>query len=191
MATRIESLFSTPLYCTIVENREKIQDEFFEVVNKLHFYDTHEMWGNPQKLTTRDFSDNVIEELNMSIVKKLIDDHLNIYLFNLGFQPKKIYKLTSWITSNSYGDHAPVHNHLDADISGVYYYQSNTKDGNIFFVTPALVMTNSVFGSLNNNYYISPEVGKLLMFPGWLQHGVSTNRTESNRKSLAFNIYFE
>ena len=51
-------------------------------------------------------------------------------------------------------------------------------------------MTNSIFSKLADNFHVTPEVGKLLLFPGWLQHGVSTNTTSSNRKSLAFNIYF-
>lgn len=101
------------------------------------------------------------------------------------------YRLTSWITSNDKGEYPPFHNHLNADISGVYYYQTNGEDGNIFFVTPTLAMTNSVFSKLADNFHVKPEVGKLLLFPGWLQHGVATNTSNNNRKSLAFNIYFQ
>ena len=189
MKHAVEGIFATPIYCAYIENSQQLYTEYLSIADKLCFFDTPEIWGNPQKLTTRDFKDNIVQTHNMQIFKEMIDQNLGFYLNKLGFSSKKYdYKLTSWITYNEKGDYSPVHNHLDADISGVYYYQTNGNDGNIFFLTPALVMTNSIFSKFADNYHIKPEVGKLLMFPGWLQHGVSTNRTQSHRKSLAFNI---
>jgi ectoine hydroxylase-related dioxygenase (phytanoyl-CoA dioxygenase family) len=31
----------------------------------------------------------------------------------------------------------------------------------------------------------------LLLFPGWLEHGVATNETTSDRVSISFNINFK
>ena len=186
----IESVFATPIYFAMIENVNDVKKEYEEIKGNLIFFDTPEMWGRPQKLTTQNFEDNIIENKNMKIVRKAIDNHLKIFLEALNI-PEKKYRTTSWITSNSKGEYAPVHNHLDADISGVYYYQTNEKDGSIFFLTPNLAMTNSIFTKFSENIYVKPEEGKLLMFPGWLQHGVATNITDSIRSSLAFNIYFE
>lgn len=186
----VEGVFATPLYLAMIDKQDEITSEFLAVINKLRFFDANEGWGKPQKLTTQNFQDNVIDENNMCIIKKVIDENLSLFLETLNL-PKLQYNLTSWITSNDKGQYSPVHNHLHADISGVYYYQTNKKDGNIFFLTPTLAMTSSIFSKLANNYYIEPEEGKLIMFPGWLQHGVTTNNTENNRKSLAFNIYFK
>jgi uncharacterized protein (TIGR02466 family) len=186
----IESVFATPIYFANIDNILEVKKEFEEVEKKLKFYDTPEMWGKPQKLTTINFEDDIIENKNMKVISQVIDENLKIFLDALNF-PEKKYKMTSWITSNSKGEYAPVHNHLNADISGVYYYQTNEKDGSIFFVTPTLAMTNSIFTKFSDNIYVKPEEGKLLMFPGWLQHGVSANTTDSIRRSLAFNIYFE
>ena len=36
----------------------------------------------------------------------------------------------------------------------------------------------------------NPQVGKMILFPGWLQHGVNVNNTDNIRMSLAFNIHF-
>ena len=192
MKNGIESAFATPIYFAKIDKVKEgeARKEFIEIKEKLNFYDTPVLWGKPQKLTTQNFEDDIIEEKNMKIIGQVIDDNLKIFLDALNF-PKKKYKMTSWITSNSRGEYAPVHNHLNADISGVYYYQTNEKDGSIFFVTPTLAMTNSIFSKFADNFYVKPEEGKLLMFPGWLQHGVATNTTDSIRSSLAFNIYFE
>lgn len=190
MKNGIESAFATPIYFAWVDNIQELKTEFNQVKKDLDFFDTPEMWGKPQKLTTQNFEDDIIEQKKLRIIGKAIDDHLKLFMDALGF-PKKQYRMTSWITSNSKGEYAPVHNHLNADISGVYYYQTNERDGSIFFVTPTLAMTNSIFTKFSDNIYVKPEEGKLIMFPGWLQHGVSANTTDSTRVSLAFNIYFE
>ena len=190
MKNGIESAFATPIYFAWVDNIQDLKTEFNQVEKDLDFFDTPEMWGKPQKLTTQNFEDDIIEQKKLRVIGKAIDDHLKLFMDALGF-PKKQYRMTSWITSNSKGEYAPVHNHLNADISGVYYYQTNERDGSIFFVTPALAMTNSIFTKFSDNIYVKPEEGKLIMFPGWLQHGVSANTTDSTRVSLAFNIYFD
>ena len=190
MKNGIESAFATPIYYAVIDGIDEVKKEFNCIKDRINFYDTPELWGNPQKLTTQNFEDDIIGSHNMIVIEKVIDDHLKLFLGALNF-PYKKYRMTSWVTSNSKGQYAPVHNHLDADISGVYYYQTNEKDGSIFFVTPNLAMTNSIFTKFSDNIYVKPEEGKLLMFPGWLQHGVASNTTESVRCSLAFNVYFE
>ncbi len=35
------------------------------------------------------------------------------------------------------------------------------------------------------------EVGKMVLFPAYLDHGVTTNETKEDRVSLAFNINFD
>ena len=189
MKNNMLGIFATPIYFAMVENVKEIKEEFNQIIKNLHFYDTPEMWGKPHKLTTKNFEDNIIQENNMEVIKKVIDINIRLFLEMLKL-PYQEYLLTSWITSYDKGEYAPVHNHLNADISGVYYYETNGKDGDIFFVTPCLVITASMFNKVSENYYVPPEEGKLLLFPGWLQHGVATNTTSSNRKSLAFNIYF-
>ena len=37
----------------------------------------------------------------------------------------------------------------------------------------------------------TPKEGKILLFPGWLEHGVKTNLTDNVRMSLSFNVYFK
>lgn len=186
----IESVFATPIYFAMIDNVAEVKKEFNALKGGLNFYDTPELWGKPQKLTTQNFEDDIIGIKNMDIIRQVINDNLIIFLDALNL-PNLKYRRTSWITSNSKGEYAPVHNHMNADISGVYYYQTNEKDGSIFFVSPILAMTNSIFTKFSNNIYVKPEEGKLLLFPGWLQHGVATNTTDSVRTSLAFNIYFE
>jgi len=190
MKNSIQGLFATPVYFSKIDNVDELKDEFNTVMNDFHFYETPEMWGMPHKITTLNFEDNIIEKHNMMKIKRVIDDNLKLFLDSVKV-PNYPYFMTAWISSYDKGEYAPVHNHLNADLSGVYYYETNQSDGNIFFVTPSLVMTSSIFHKLSDNFHVTPEEGKLLIFPGWLQHGVTTNTTAHNRKSLAFNIYFK
>jgi hypothetical protein len=63
MSYGVEGIFCTPIYCAQLEN-QKIQElnvEFLSVFKKLTFHNTPDEWGNPQKLTTINFKDNIIE----------------------------------------------------------------------------------------------------------------------------------
>jgi uncharacterized protein (TIGR02466 family) len=38
--------------------------------------------------------------------------------------------------------------------------------------------------------YVSPEIGTMIMFPSWLEHGVKQNMSDAERISFAFNMEF-
>ena len=102
------------------------------------------------------------------------------------------YKITaSWITQTKKGQYAHTHNHGDSDLAGVYYFKTNGADGNIFFDSPVEVLKNSFcFRQLHQRLKYSPEEGKIILFPAWLNHGVSENTTDHERISISFNIIF-
>lgn len=187
----LECVFATPIYVALVDNIEEIKTEFNEVIGDIEFHNPPVDWGQTHKLTTIDFSDNIIGEKNMEVVMKAIDDHVKLYLEYLNY-PYADYAMTSWITSFDKGEYAHVHNHQHADISGCYYYETNEEDGSIFFQPPSSALAaSSVFHKFSGRWTHTPKEGKILMFPGWLSHGVTTNNTDNNRKSLSFNIYFK
>lgn len=134
MTNGIQGVFGTPLYFALIDNAKEVKNEFYEIQNSLQFFDAPDAWGKPHKLTTQNFEDDVISRSNMKIIKKVIDDNLHLYLSALQL-PVHQYLMTSWITSFQKGEYAPVHNHLNADISGVYYYETNEKM-EIFFLLP-------------------------------------------------------
>ena len=89
------------------------------------------------------------------------------------------------------GNYAHIHKHGFSDISGVYYYRTNGSDGDIFFETPVTETGCSKFWSNHSlTFNIAPEKGLIILFPGWLSHGVRTNTTDNQRISLSFNINY-
>lgn len=176
----------TPYYCVVIEN-DKLQKEIQSVLEKIKFQ-YNPGWGKTQQLSDYSFESNIIDEFDMEVLKECFKPHIQNYCESLQFKLDKFNYTTSWFTLNQKNDYSHSHNHV-ADISGCYYFKTNGDDGNIFFRHPLN------FLAINRNYDSfaflvkeKPQIGKLLLFPGWMEHGVERNTTESDRISLSFNI---
>lgn len=190
MNYNIENLFPTPIYSCFLENQSAVHLEISNALIDIQ-YDDSDHYNHLGKIfETTLASNDIIAEKQMTVVAQAIDQHLKQYCAELGFQLGD-YKRTSWIAKTLQGGHTFAHTHGTADISGVYYFQTTGNDGDIFFISPV----TSAISSLCYQKYVerqeySPEVGKLLLFPGWLEHGVKTNTVDVERISLAFSISF-
>ena len=98
--------------------------------------------------------------------------------------------LDAWVNRYYDSDYTPLHIHYDCIISGVIILKisknSNLKsddfrmDGKLQFIIP-------------NNGYITTycptqSVGKILLFPSWIQHLVYPQKVSEERRTLSFNI---
>ena len=80
-------------------------------------------------------------------------------------------------------NYAHIHDHIQTDIAGVYYFQlaEDDKDqAELFFVSP--LPNDSSYQS------VKAKQGELLLFPGWLKHGVTTHMSSDDRVSFSFNL---
>ena len=72
-----------------------------------------------------------------------------------------------------------VHDHAQlASFSGVVYLRCNSSSGHLYFPQ-----------SGGEEFSITPEVGKMVLFPSHARHGVHPNKSDNERISLAFNLY--
>lgn len=191
----VQPFFSTPIYATRLESPE-IQDEITAAIGNVNFVTAPAEWGSTHKISACDgaslFGEDVIAQLNLTKLKAAIEEHIRVFMLISGHNNVEIDTVISWFTLNERGSYGRSHTHGDAHISGVYYYQTSGNDGDIYFMSPALVQTtNRYFAGYANDIRFPPVVGGLLMFPGWLQHGVQTNMTDSKRISLSFNVYLK
>ena len=198
----VEMWFPIPLYINMVrpENFNAIQQDFQRVVddlkskNKLVY---REDW-NSHKTSDVTFSKNLFDEYNLDLFQRELDEHIFTYLKLIrspvaDTEERFRYKIFgSWMTQSHKKDYAHIHTHGSSDISGVYYFKTNEQDGNIFFENPAKYLENSYcFSHIDSRATWSPKVGKIILFPGWMPHGVTTNTTDNERISVSFNILFE
>ena len=184
-------LFPTKIYQAEVDNYDAIQLEISNIWDKLQF-NYNDDWGKTHKLSNIKLDSDVIIDMQLNTLGKEIMRHLIKYSAELSFDVNSYgFAVTSWFTSFGEGDYAHIHNHGHAHISGCYYYNTSGEDGDIFFETPnQLAATSLVYKNTTERYFVKPKNGTLLLFPGWLNHGVKTNTTKTERNSLAFNIFF-
>lgn len=101
-----------------------------------------------------------------------------------------------WFNINNKGSSNAVHIHDNSFLSGCFYVKAKPGQGSItFYKNHALDYIVSSQAVIDHYTPISasaityePTTSKLLMFPGYLPHGVGHNPTTEDRVSLAFNV---
>jgi uncharacterized protein (TIGR02466 family) len=100
----------------------------------------------------------------------------------------------TWVNVNGKYAYNNVHNHPNSLLSGVYYLKAQGDCGDLSLIDPrkqAWVMRPdfSERNSMNSPVqFIPPEVGTLMIFPSWFDHGVNQNLSDEERISMSFNI---
>tara|TARA_B100000902_G_C27251009_1_gene885262 strand:- start:53 stop:622 length:570 start_codon:yes stop_codon:yes gene_type:complete len=186
MNNTILDLFSCPVYKSEVNDYDNIQEEIARSLDKLPFK-PNPYFGQPNKLTGFDI--NILDEYSFTSFKKELINHLKIYCQDRIPNNSDYFIRSSWIAQFETGDYGGIHDHGYSDISGVYYYKKNDDDGNIFFQSP-LLQAESSYCFISPYYQLPTEQGELLLFPGWLKHGIHQNNTDDDRISLSFDIVF-
>ena len=183
----IESIFSTPLYCNKAEDQKltDIQSEISSVIDdvKLHYVKS---WGKTHKIS----GDELLEQYDLPNLENFIEQNVYEYLDELQYQGVREYEVKAWVAVFGLNDYGHIHNHGAADISGVYYFQTNTSDGELSFYHPAVQVELSPCFNQMTIWQHEPMIGKILMFPGYLMHGIFRNQTTDTRISISFNVFF-
>lgn len=102
--------------------------------------------------------------------------------------------LNCWAIINGKFAHNAVHNHPGSVLSGVYYVQAPKNCGNLYFRDPrpaAVMLVPDVLEHTrwtSNRVNYEPLAGRMMLFPGWLDHGVEPNLSDEERVCLSFNI---
>lgn len=200
LAPKVQHNFGVPVYSHVITGDvlDTIQQDFKKIYDEYIATDKfrHNSASKSHMLSDITFSSNFLDELDVTSFKKELDIHIKEYLkltdSDVGITRPSDYRITgSWMALNKENSYAVVHSHGDTDISGVYYFKTNGQDGNLFFETAnKLTKSSYCFRNYGNVWEQQPEVGKLLLFPGWLEHGVGTNHTNNDRVSISFNIHF-
>lgn len=103
------------------------------------------------------------------------------------------YKLNAWANINGPGDSNLIHNHPACAWSGVYFVRAKPDSGSVAFLDPRLSANmNGIGNELVDLFretvnYVDPVENLAVIFPAWIQHFVSPNRSGEDRISIAFN----
>jgi len=89
-----------------------------------------------------------------------------------------------WIGIHNNGSYHENHHHEDSVVSGVFYVSvPSSGAGQLVFQDP-----RGAFPPFGKTLRINPTPGKIVLFPGWLVHGVSPTTSVEPRISISFNF---
>ena len=123
-----------------------------------------------------------------------------IYSNHGGWQSPN-FDMDAWININKKGDFNEKHNHPNCHLAGVLWIKCPENCGDISFDSPVIYETHQEvesymqeFKEYNNffhNYYFTQTEGRILVFPSHLNHQVLENKSNEDRISVSFNIFFK
>ncbi len=143
-----------------------------------------------------DFRPGVYSEMKQ-LEDKIMEQAHNC-VRDYGYHPATCFPVIEnfWFNINTEKNSNAVHIHDNSFLSGCFYVEANPNQGKItFYKNHALdyiVSSQAVIGEYTpisaSAISYEPYTGKLIMFPGYLPHGVGYNATTERRISVAFNI---
>ena len=115
-------------------------------------------------------------------------------LESLTIKFEECYIPCMWANVAPVGVAHQTHNHPNCLFSGVLYLQTPEGCAGTVFTDPrpaSKVLRPSYrdpsVNVLGQDYFSSPSEGKMILFPGWLEHGVKLNNTEKPRITISAN----
>ena len=116
----------------------------------------------------------------------------------MGINPKRSYRIDSWINFFEKDQTENQHTHYGNFLSGCYYVTSSKGAGNFIIpdATAERDMWRGIFLKDKNKQNMlntsstgyEPIPGRMLMFQSWMPHSVNKNNSSETRISIAFNV---
>jgi uncharacterized protein (TIGR02466 family) len=145
---------------------------------------------------SRDIEPNTYLEL-VELEKTILINAVNCFK-DYGYEENsKVISIDNlWLNINGRGCTNAIHTHPTAFVSGVYYIKAEPDQGKIVFHKNSLeeyiISSNAPIDNYNPLNFsavsFEPLTGKMILFPGYLPHGVDSNNTDQDRISISFNI---
>ena len=109
------------------------------------------------------------------------------------------FGVQAWAMVMRHGDHTLVHDHAEAHFSVAYYPDAGDADlamypdsGKLSFVDPRRGGTVIPGVQLYpTQFTVQPQAGRMVVFPGWLQHFVQPYRGGRPRICISANVRLE
>jgi uncharacterized protein (TIGR02466 family) len=132
---------------------------------------------------------NDIIDRDLSALHQVITESVEYYVASQNSREHPTV-FESWFNIYDLGGYMGDHEHPGCKISGIYYHMAEEGSGDLWFRNPNPLMLNHIWPS-NAQPTLSVErvparTGRLVLFPGWLTHSVST--CSGTKISIAFNL---
>jgi uncharacterized protein (TIGR02466 family) len=142
--------------------------------------------------TTHTLSNNILNNSKNTILEK-INNKINEYAVDYGVRKLKLDN--SWINIQNKNSVLSKHSHPDSIVSGALYLKVDKNSSKIYFYNP-----NPYLNFVNiykqteftyENYFFTPQIGDLILFPSWLMHGSNNEKNNTTKRIvLSFNTVY-
>lgn len=97
-----------------------------------------------------------------------------------------------WVTKTNFGEKSNAHWHRYSVFSGLLYLDDGNAETHFFPKNLFEEKWNDIclVKDIDTCIKIKPEKGKLLIFPSYVHHAISVNRSRVTRHTVAFNTFF-
>jgi uncharacterized protein (TIGR02466 family) len=141
-------------------------------------------------------SNNTIQQLpEFALINRRILQACERIAESQYFIPGLTFDHQAWVNISPPGSSNQVHYHANCYFSGVYYISLDApKCGSLYFRDPRTASRMMPFPATKQTPFTAsevrmpPEPGRLYIFPGWLEHGVEVNQSDSDRVGISFNV---
>lgn len=188
-----QSIFPSMVWTTVFDDREEFNARLLASANEMRSQDLKGVantnvhgWQSPNNLQTlpqfRDICTRIIQVCERIAESQRFNANLDL-------------RLQAWLNMSPPGAYNKPHYHANCHFSGVYYISLKAPEcGSIYFLDPRVgsrmlsYPADQATDFTTSQVRMSPEEGRLYVFPGWLEHGVEENHSDAERISLSFNV---
>ncbi len=188
-------LFPTTVYTCKLPACDALNEELLSHITALRAADAGRVRSNQLGWQSRNLDYSVASVRRFCT---LLLERCRTYGASLGWALREELEFITrecWANVNPRYAYNQPHQHPNALISGVYYVQVPAGDcGTLQLMDPraqARVLQPEYAPGAPGGaqvQHIAPEVGRLVLFPSWLEHGVGQNLSEGERISMSFNV---
>lgn len=174
-------------------NKSPVKDEgnFYHTGFTTYFYDDFTGHLDQIEIFT-ELKDTILEQANIYVANRY--RHLAEYSVPLPSRMRPLIITNMWFNINPPGGYQGRHHHAMNLLGGTYYLDVPKDSGKIGFFDP------NPFSYIHNqepkaknliisDFDIITTAGDLLIWPGWMDHEISVNKTSNeNRVTISFGI---
>lgn len=190
----IVNLFSVPILYEF-ESKYKASSREIEYITN---YDTTNRIGNEISSGS-----HVLEHEDMKNLKSFLQQSLDKYTKDIIRIKQDFYITQTWFTKNKANAFHGKHSHPNSIVSGVFYLNASPEMGIIEFHNNSYGLGSNAltrqfpfvydyfdWNEFNSNTCrFEVKTGTLLIFPSWLEHSVTENKTNNTRICIGFNSF--
>lgn len=131
---------------------------------------------------------SALETQNLANLKKEVETAMN-FVKNAENFYNFDYSCYYWLNVNKMNDYNVFHNHSNLPMTSVYYpYVPDDCESQLVFLRTDAGAYQPELPHLQQRFSVNCKTGKLIIFSSYLFHNVTTNNSDKNRVSIAFNF---